>query len=307
MDAFNLPEDIRSFMFEQYLPEVGPHCPALHFFTDSIGHCWHQSWSVGERTVPVEHSGHTGQAYLCFPLAGDQEPLFNSFPGSWICSFNTGFEKPRTCLHAHLQVLLFILILPTSLAHKSIPPFLIFECDKSFWLGKMFDDRNMLSRMPTSSSTPKSTSWATLSWSRLIRCVPLTTCFQENYLLVPTGALYMYDYATLPIRKAPNLMLMLIVLIVIMLMVLGLDADTTTHVGAPPHTFFICHWQNLWHISFLFLSLQISWRISQCWTQTCRGEAEFIQERIGATHKNLMLRSIFIFSFSITLGDLLTR
>ena len=48
----------------------------------------------------------------------------------------------------------------------------------------------------------------------------------------------MCDYATLLIRKAPNLMLMLIVLIVIMLMVLGLDADTTTHVGAPPHTFF---------------------------------------------------------------------
>ena len=27
MDAFNLPDDIRSFMFDQYLPEVGSNCP----------------------------------------------------------------------------------------------------------------------------------------------------------------------------------------------------------------------------------------------------------------------------------------
>ena len=73
MDAFNLPDDIRSFMFDQYLPEVGSNWPKKYYFLnsiDSIGHCWHQPRGVGEGPVSVEHRGHACQAHLCFPLAG---------------------------------------------------------------------------------------------------------------------------------------------------------------------------------------------------------------------------------------------
>ena len=42
----------------------------LAFLPDPTGNCWHQPWRLGEGSISVEHCGHFGQAYLCFPLAG---------------------------------------------------------------------------------------------------------------------------------------------------------------------------------------------------------------------------------------------
>ena len=42
----------------------------LAFLPDPTGNCWHQPWHLGEGSISVEHCGHFGQAYLCFPLAG---------------------------------------------------------------------------------------------------------------------------------------------------------------------------------------------------------------------------------------------
>ena len=38
--------------------------------SDPPGNCWHQPWHLGKGSISVEHCGHFGQAYLCFPLAG---------------------------------------------------------------------------------------------------------------------------------------------------------------------------------------------------------------------------------------------
>ena len=38
--------------------------------SDPPGNCWHQPWHLGEGSISVEHRGHFGQAYICFPLAG---------------------------------------------------------------------------------------------------------------------------------------------------------------------------------------------------------------------------------------------
>ena len=111
--------------------------------------------------------------------------------------------------------------------------------------------RNMPSLMPTFSSILKSTSWATLSWYRLTRYIPI----------------YVY---------------------------VGLDAFI--------REFTYCIILHRFHL-FLF-SLQISWRISQCWTRPCRREAESIRGRNGATHRNLMPRSFYIYISSTPISPL---